>query len=141
MRGNLKIVAAGGIAILALAGCRKLAEPFGQPAATHGRYAGIGIYGPGQSWTKMVAAQQAKETPSAQTKDDDAIIVVVDSLTGEVRGCGNMTGFCVGMNPWKTQLVAGQMAPVQLTEHVNSAKETLAPTAAPPGLAVAASSE
>ena len=105
---------------LALAGCKpRAAELFGAPADHgHGRYAGIGIYSPSQPWTRMVAAKQAKETPAAKTVDDQAIIVVVDSRTGEVRSCGDLTGFCIGMNPWKTPLAAGQIAPVQLTQHL-----------------------
>jgi hypothetical protein len=84
----------------------------------HGRYVGIGIYSPGTPWTKVVAAQQAKQTAASAAIDDQAIIVVTDSNTGEIRACGDLTGYCVGMNPWNKALVSTQMAPINLTEHV-----------------------
>jgi hypothetical protein len=71
---------------------------------------------PGQPWTKLVAAQ-ATNGAAARTADDQAIIVVTDSDTGEVRACGDLSGYCVGMNPWKSALPASQLAPVNLTEH------------------------
>jgi hypothetical protein len=83
-----------------------------------------------------VAAQQAKETPAARTVDDQAIIVTTDSVTGEVRACGDLTGYCIGMNPWKTPLAASQIAPINLTEHekpLRGMAESAAPEpAAPP---------
>jgi hypothetical protein len=112
------------LAAFALGGCKKAAAPeewFGLWSGQgHARYAGVGIYSPGAEWTKMVTAQQSKDTAAAQLVDDSAVIVVVDSHTGEVRGCGDMTGYCVGMNPWKAPLPAGQMAPVSLTDHAKS---------------------
>ena len=47
--------------------------------------------------------------------DDQAVIVVQNSLTGDVRACGDMTGYCVGMNPWAQR--PGQLTPVSLTDH------------------------
>ncbi len=88
-----------------------------------GRYAGIGIYNPGAPWQRMAAAQLAKESPAPSTVDDQAIIVVVDAATGEVRGCGDMTGYCIGMKPWKARLAAAQLAPVVLTSHARSMDE------------------
>lgn len=135
MRGMLRTVGFVLLAAFCLAGCKKggLVWSGGEPEHGHGRYAGIGIYAPAQPWTRMVAAQQAKQTPAAQTIDDQAIIVVVDSATGEVRACGDMTGYCIGMNPWKTPLAASQLAPINLTQHakqlVSSAPE--AESAAP----------
>ena len=60
------------LAILALAGCKRgTAEGFaGDPGHGRGRYAGIGIYAPAAPWTRMVAAQQANETPAAKAVDD-----------------------------------------------------------------------
>ena len=103
---------------LGLCGCGQVAVGGGGGAATHGRYSGVGLYSPGRQWTKMMAAQQAADSPSARPADDQVIIVVQDSATGDIRACGDLTGYCIGMNPWKTALVSGQMAPVRLTEHV-----------------------
>jgi hypothetical protein len=122
----------------AAAGCHpEAAGWFGGPGASQGRYAGIGIYSPAQAWTRMVAAQQAKETSAARTVDDQAIIVTVDSQTGEVRSCGDMTGYCVGMNPWKTALASSQLAPIHLTQHAKLVEPE--PTAASAATAPAAS--
>ena len=123
------------LVVLALAGCKRgTAEGFaGDPGHGRGRYAGIGIYAPAAPWTRMVAAQQANETPAAKAVDDQAIIVVVDSATGEVRSCGDMTGYCVGMNPWKTPLAAAQLAPINLTEHVKPIDTAADAVAAPSG--------
>lgn len=49
----------------------------------HGRYSGVGIYGPSKQWTRIVAAQPTKDPKLAQPIDDQVIIVVQDSATGE----------------------------------------------------------
>ena len=105
-------------AAVGMSGCKPMSAAPVAGDSQHGRYAGVGIYGPEKQWTRMVAAQQAKDTPAARPIDDQVIIVVEDSATGEVRACGDLTGYCIGMNPWKTQLTAGQIAPINLTEHV-----------------------
>ena len=131
-----KLIAAGIVlmAALSMSGCRK--GGFGwlgpQPEHGHGRYEGVGIYGPGVAWTRMVAAQQTKETPAAQVIDDQAIIVVVDSATGEMRACGDLSGYCIGMNPWKTPLVSSQIPPIKLTEHMKKAQDGPPPESAAP---------
>ena len=141
MHASFKVAGAVLMAAVALCGCEKgPAEWFdGDGGHGHGRYAGIGIYNPGAPWQRMAAAQLAKETPAARTVDDQAIIVVVDGATGEVRGCGDMTGYCIGMNPWKARLTAGQLAPVVLTSHARSIGEdaTAASSAAAPDSAPA----
>ncbi len=43
-------------------------------------------------------------------------IVVIDSHTGEVRQCGDYSGFCVTMNPWTGQGSRVE-APVKLKNH------------------------
>ena len=130
-----KLIAAGIVlmAALSMSGCRKLAPAEWLPGQEHGhaRYAGIGIYGPGKPWTRMVAAQQSKDTPAAKPIDDQAIIVVVDSVTGEVRACGDLTGYCIGMNPWKTPLASSQIAPINLTQHQKPDDPDLTVTVAP----------
>ncbi len=131
MRERGFLIGFAGLAAVAAGGCHKAGEWFGGPSDQgHGRYSGIGIYDPGPSWRSMVAGQPAKDTSTAQLFDDSAVIVVVDSITGEVRGCGNMTGYCVGMNPWKAQLAAGQIAPVPLIAHTKTYGTEAAPAEA-----------
>jgi hypothetical protein len=115
-------------AALLVSGCRFDSTGFdARNAQTRGRYAGIGIYSPDVQWTRIVAAQQARETPAAKAIDDQAIIVVVDSVTGEVRSCGDLTGYCIGMNPWTKPLASTQVPPIQLTEHVKPDDRTPVP--------------
>ena len=125
MRARWLLIGVAGMVVVAVGGCKKNAASdtgwFGLSSDQgHGRYAGIGIYSPGPEWAKMIAAQQPQDTPAARLVDDSAVIVVVDSHTGEVRGCGDMTGYCVGMNPWKAPLPASQLAPVSLTDHAKA---------------------
>ena len=107
------------LASLTLSGCSpKVVEGRAGAPPAHGRYTGVGIYVPSKQWTKMMAAQQAPDPQLARPIDDQVIIVVEDSATGEVRACGDLTGYCIGVNPWKTALASGQIAPVKLTEHI-----------------------
>ncbi len=111
------LIAAATIAALGLGACKKAdrAEIDGQ--GQHGRYLGVGIYQPQESWTKIVAAQQTKDAPEAQVIDDQAILVMVDSTTGELRACGDLSGYCIGMNPWEKPLSPSQRVPIKLTGH------------------------
>lgn len=104
-------------AVLLLVGCSK--PPVDSPSVHHGRYVGIGIYAPGNLWQRMTqAAPQTGASPdAARLSDDDQVIVVVDSDTGEIRQCGNLSGYCVGMNPWAKALTSQQQAPLNLTAH------------------------
>ncbi len=106
--GAAMLVAAG------LSGCEK---PQLESSTHHGRYVGIGIYNPREQWTKIVGADALNVTPTARTIDDQAILVVEDSDTGEIRACGDLTGYCIGMNPWAHALSSSQNVPVSLTEH------------------------
>ena len=118
-------------AVLTLCGCRPAASADAEGAAPAGRYLGIGIYGPNTQWTKMVGADDPKAPASgAQTIDDQAIIVVQDSRTGEIRACGDMTGYCIGVNPWKKPLAPSQMVPINLSEHVKLPPQPAAASAA-----------
>ena len=121
-------------AVVCLGGCVKHADDW-QGAAGHGRYFGVGIYGPDHQWRHLVATQVSKDTAAARPIDDQVIIVVENSVTGEVRACGDLTGYCIGMNPWKTQLLSSQISPVKLTKHVppdaSDATETPAKATAP----------
>jgi hypothetical protein len=81
-----------------------------------GRYAGIGLYGAGDMWQRLVAASRPQDAAAASLRDDEMVIVVVDSRTGEVRQCGNLSGHCIGSNPWAAPLGREQTLPVNLTE-------------------------
>lgn len=76
------------------------------------RYQGVGIYTPGALWDRQAAAGPPADAASATLADDEQVIVVVDSQTGEIRQCGNLSGRCIAYNPW-----TGTPAPVRLTAH------------------------
>ncbi|HEX4198913.1 MAG TPA: hypothetical protein VHZ26_15865 [Caulobacteraceae bacterium] len=111
---KLKLIGAAVLAAAGLAGCNGPPPPAAQ-VTHHGRFAGIGIYNAGSVWAKMTVAAPAANAATAQTGDDDQVIVVVDSDTGEIRQCGNYSGYCVGLNPWSKALLASQQAPVAIT--------------------------
>lgn len=96
-------------------------------AGAKGRFVGVGIYEPGAKWTQLKpAAGPAGETPvaanaksaapqtatRAAVADDEQVIVVVDTATGEVRQCGNFSGHCIGYNPWRTPVAAVLPTPI-----------------------------
>ena len=110
---------------LAASGCHKadnaepmLAGDWSLFGGHHGRFVGLGIYSPNDQWTKIADSAQTGDGPKARPIDDQAIYVVIDSATGELRACGDLTGYCIGMNPWKKPLTAAQIVPIELTEHV-----------------------
>jgi hypothetical protein len=129
----MRFVAIGSalVAALVLGGCARKSEAwFGD--SHHGRYVGIGLYSPGKIWTKLAGYQAGKAPAAANLRDDDVVIVVTDSDTGEIRACGNLSGFCIGQNPWKSSLPAAQQAPLPLTTHQeDSDSETAAAGATP----------
>jgi hypothetical protein len=99
-----------------LSGCGQ--QPATNAIGHHdGRYLGIGVYPAGDLWPRMVAANRPADAAAATADDDAQIIVVVDSNTGEIRQCGNLSGHCIGMNPWAGALGSGQSAPVALNAH------------------------
>ncbi len=102
-------------ATAALAACGVNDEQ--ETASHHGRYLGIGVYPAGSMWSRMVQANRPADPAAATTADDEQVIVVVDSQSGEVRQCGNLTGYCIGLNPWRASLGQGQAAPIPVTEH------------------------
>jgi hypothetical protein len=110
------IAIAGALAALVLSGCNKAAEGIGAPGA-HGRYAGVGLYPADRMWAQVAGGEAAKDPAAARLSDDQQIIVVLDSQTGELRQCGNFSGYCVGMNPWGKPLGAPQTAPLRLGKH------------------------
>ncbi|MEA3003431.1 MAG: hypothetical protein QOH81_2219 [Sphingomonadales bacterium] len=103
-------------AAVLLGGCDRQADENSGPAR-HGRYVGIGVFGAGDLWQHMAIARQASAAKAATIADDEHIIVVVDSDTGEIRECGDLTGYCVSMNPWTRALAPEQKAPVALGAH------------------------
>ena len=95
-----------------LAGCGD--RPDSDPGPhRNGRYHGIGIYAPGPLWERLADAGRSGDPRAATLRDDDEVIVVVDSQTGEIRQCGNLSGHCIRMNPW----AARPSPPVNLIEH------------------------
>jgi hypothetical protein len=99
---------------LLLGGCDKAGNG-GRPPEPHGRYIGVGTYEPGKGWAELTGAPKPKDDAAATLRDDQQIIVVVDSVTGEVRECGDLTGYCLSQNPWRGS-AAGTPAP--LASHV-----------------------
>ena len=89
-----------------------------------GRYSGIGLYGAGDMWQRLVTASRSRDAAAATLRDDEVVIVVVDSRTGEVRQCGNVSGYCIGSNPWAAPLGREQALPVSLTESRASVDRT-----------------
>lgn len=113
------IVVTAALAALAMAGCQKASEPAPRPSAgAKGRYVGVGIYAPGQMWEQLVRpVDRAVDPTGATLRDDEQIIVVLDSATGELRQCGNLSGHCIGLNPWARPLPAGDGLPAALRKH------------------------
>jgi hypothetical protein len=94
-----------------VAGCGGRADS--GPGPRHGgRYVGIGIYSPNAMWQRLAGAVRSEDQAAATLRDDEQVIVVVDSQTGEIRQCGNLSGHCIRMNPW-----SGQPAPARVIEH------------------------
>ncbi|MBS0295816.1 MAG: hypothetical protein JSR45_05845 [Proteobacteria bacterium] len=84
--------------------------------SSRGRYLGVGIYRPEKAWSRLADANVGNGAAAgARTADDQAVIVLVDSVTGEVRACGDLSGYCIGMNPWRKDLAKSQMTPVILS--------------------------
>ena len=97
----------GGLVLfVGLCGCSKPAILGGSPSAHEGRYAGFGVYSADETWRRLAAppatnAKAASDKPAAATlRDDEVVLVTIDSHTGEVRQCGNVSGYCVAMTPW-----------------------------------------
>jgi len=98
-----------------LAGCRGgVGTSLG---GAHGRYVGVGIYTPTAEWRALVGNGQPSSSLAARREDDQVILVTADSTTGEMRACGDLSGYCVGFNPWKAPLGALQTAPAPVTAH------------------------
>jgi len=100
---------------LLLAGCSRMeAANDGDSPKNPGRFAGIGVFEAGRLWEQLATAKPSADPQAARIDDDEHIIVVVDTHTGEVRQCGDLSGYCVAMNPW-SGLPGG--APAKLVKH------------------------
>ena len=88
-------------------------------AGQHGRFQGIGLYAPGQMWAQLAGETAPRTSAAARLSDDDEVIVVVDTKTGEVRQCGDLSGYCVTMNPWTQPVAQARAAPVSLVKHAD----------------------
>lgn len=82
----------------------------------HGRYQGIGIAQPGARWSKIKDAPKSPSDAAATLRDDDYVVFVTDSRTGEVRECGDRSGFCTSILPWGHDV---PRPPIALTEHAS----------------------
>jgi hypothetical protein len=115
----------------ALGGCHKASWAGGDTKPSLGRYTGIGIYPTDKMWPEIAGAEQPKDKAAATTADDQNVIVVVDGETGEIRQCGNLSGYCVGMNPWNHALGGKQTAPLDLDKHAAELEVETSNEAAP----------
>jgi hypothetical protein len=106
-----------GLAALALGGCSK-ADDTVAGGARPGRYAGLGHYEPGRLWTELKRKAEPADPAAAKLADDDEVLVVVDTRTGEVRQCGDLSGYCVSLNPWANSPEMTQGAPAALGKHL-----------------------
>jgi len=115
MRGNLIVLLLTG-SMLAACDRQEAVNEVEAMAKSPGRYAGIGTFEPGRMWTQVTGAPVSKDPKVATLADDEHIIVVLDSHTGEVRQCGDHSGVCIAMNPWSGN-GAPIVAPTPLIKH------------------------
>lgn len=103
------------LAVAPLVGCRPMV---GEASAqvTEDRFQGLGTFEVGRLWRELARPESPEDPTATRMSDDDRVIVVVDSQTGEVRQCGNMTGHCISMTPWAA---AAQPAPAKLKKHLD----------------------
>ena len=101
-------------ALLTVCGCHQSPEAAGP--RSQGRFAGIGVFDAGRLWAQMVGSGSTNDATAARIADDEHIIVVLDSHTGEVRQCGDHSGYCVTMNRWKS---SQSTLPVKLSKHAS----------------------
>ena len=97
-------------------GCGQEGAISGPGPKGSGRYAGIGTYDAGRLWGQMAGQATPSDPAAAKLEDDEHVIVVIDSHTGEVRQCGDYSGICVAMKPWIGQ-GAWTSTPIKLEKH------------------------
>jgi hypothetical protein len=102
-----------------LAGCERAADDGSdRKSSRNGRYVGIGIFEAGTLWSQVKTATTADDPSKASLADDDHIIVLVDTKTGEVRECGDYSGYCLSMTPWTKVLDPSQSLPIHVAKHL-----------------------
>lgn len=101
-----------------LVGCGQQGAASGSGPKGQGRYAGIGTFDVGRLWSQMAGIEAPSDTAAAKVSDDEHIIVVIDSHTGEVKQCGDYSGVCVIMNPWAGQ-GSRNAVPIKLKKHAS----------------------
>jgi hypothetical protein len=113
---------------VALTGCNRQSDIDAPGHHASGRYQGIGIYPADELWSRLAANDANKDQTRALRADDGQIIVVVDSRTGKIRHCGNLSGYCVTINPWSGPLGGDRSSPLSLSKHAaDLSKEAAAP--------------
>jgi len=105
-----------------VSGCNRSPEAAASGSRSPGRFAGIGVFDAGRLWAEMKGSPSQADVAAARLEDDEHVIVVLDSHTGETRQCGDHTGFCVSMNPW-TGAGAQVALPAKLTKHASDLAE------------------
>jgi hypothetical protein len=103
--------------MLCLGACNRPGGSIDGGVEARGRFSGVGIYSADRMWSQIAGTDAPKSAAAARLKDDEKVIVVVDTRTGEIRQCGNLSGFCVGMNPWAKPLSATRSAPLSMLKH------------------------
>jgi uncharacterized protein YceK len=116
-----------------LGGCHGMSSSGGHDDGHRGRYAGVGLYGADRGWAHVAGAPAPADKAVATTADDTTVIVTVDGATGEIRQCGNYSGHCIAMNPWRGALGGKQAAPVSLTTREDTTVDNVATVAEPDG--------
>ena len=119
---------------IAVTGCTAKEEA--TAITTEGRYQGVGVYDAGAGWARIAVPPAQEVSAKATRADDDHVIVVSDSQTGEVRQCGDLSGYCITLNPWTQTLDATRAAPVTLEPLRDEAGRVIT-RAAPKGEATA----
>jgi hypothetical protein len=104
-------------ASILLTSCSKSPDAAPAGARSPGRFAGIGVFDAGRLWAQMAGPDDKADPAAAKLADDEHIIVVLDSHTGEVRQCGDHSGYCVAMNPWAGPDSSARSLPVRLRKH------------------------
>lgn len=113
-----KRVVVGSILCALLTGCHQAPQAASNNVLHPGRYSGIGVFDAGRLWAEMSGPGSKADAATARLADDEHIIVVLDSHTGEVRQCGDHSGYCVAMNPW-TRTGPQTTLPVKLAKHAS----------------------
>ena len=110
----MRIVAIALVLAIGLAGCDRHGGPAGMGSKNNGRYAGVGVFDAGRLWGEATGAPKPTDPAAATIRDDEHVIVVIDTHTGEFRQCGDHSGYCVTTNPWSAGATA---LPTKLGKH------------------------